>query len=137
MSLPWARSGALCASLAVATLWLAACGGMPAAVPASSVQGGNEGSSVAPTEPTATETLLAQGQDAQAAGEYGAARALFERALRIEPNNASVWLALGELELDSGHPGQARAMAQKALSLAGSDGAVESSARALLSAAQD
>ena len=80
----------------------------------------------------AAQTLVRQSEQASDAGRYGEARALLERALRIEPNNPRVWLAFSELELKSGSPAQARAMAQKALSLAGRDAALESSAQRLL-----
>jgi len=51
-------------------------------------------------------------------GEYPAAIATLERALRIEPDNPLVWLELGQTHLSAKNPPQAESMARKAIVLA-------------------
>lgn len=100
---------------------------------------GGAGSASAPEEAraqndasAASSALLAQSRTERAAGQYAAASASAERALRIDPNNPSVWLELGEIELAMGDAAQAATMARKALTLAGSDSVVEARAERLL-----
>ena len=72
----------------------------------------------------ATHSLLAQSRTARAAGNYAQANATIERALRIAPNDASLWVELGEIELASGNAAQAATLARKALTLASANDSV-------------
>jgi tetratricopeptide (TPR) repeat protein len=83
----------------------------------------------------ATQQLLQQSRAARAAGNYPQATATTERALRIDPNNPSLWLELGEIALATGERKQAEMLARKALSLAADDRAVTQQAERLLRAA--
>ncbi len=83
----------------------------------------------------ATQQLLQQSRAARAAGDYGQATATTERALRIDPNNPSLWLELGEIALATGETRQAETLARKALSLAADDRVVTAQAERLLRAA--
>ncbi len=51
-------------------------------------------------------------------GEYPAAIATLERALRIEPSNPLVWIELGQVHLASRNAPQAESMGRKAVALA-------------------
>jgi Flp pilus assembly protein TadD len=93
------------------------------------------GSGAVPT-PSASAVLLAQSQAARDAGDYGAAAASIERALRIEPNNAALWLEYAQLRMAEGDAQQAEALARKAVSLAGADRSIREAADRLLSEAQ-
>jgi tetratricopeptide (TPR) repeat protein len=83
----------------------------------------------------ATQALLAQSRSARAAGNYPQANAAIERALRIAPDDASLWVELGEIELASGNQAQAATLARKALTLAANDSVTAADARKLLRAA--
>lgn len=72
-------------------------------------------------EDPALRTLVAQADEAEAAGDLERARASLERALKVDARNARLWLRLGELNLRAGDPGQALATAERARELAGSD----------------
>ena len=80
----------------------------------------------------ASVALLERSRADRDAGDYAAAAAALERALRIEPNNALLWIELAEIKAADGDRDQARQMARKALTLAGSDGSIETRARRLL-----
>ncbi len=54
-------------------------------------------------------------------GELEKAAAALERALRIEPRNASIWYDLAQIRLHQGQYQQAESMATKSNSLAGDD----------------
>lgn len=84
----------------------------------------------------ASGALLEQSRAQRAAGSLPAARASLERALRLDPNNASLWLELGELELQTGNNAQAATMARKAMTLAGRDARLSARAERLLDAAE-
>jgi Flp pilus assembly protein TadD len=56
-----------------------------------------------------------------AAGDYPAAIATLERALRIEPENPLTWIELGQIQLAAGNAAQADSMGHKALALASGD----------------
>jgi Flp pilus assembly protein TadD len=99
----------------------------PAATPARS--------SSAPV-PSASAALLTQSRLARDAGDYGAAAASIERALRIEPNNALLWLEYGELRLAEGNLDQAETLARKAASLAGDDRSLRDAAERVLAEAE-
>jgi tetratricopeptide (TPR) repeat protein len=85
-------------------------------------------SAAAPARPSetygATQALLAQSRTARAAGNYAQANATIERALRIAPNDASLWVELGEIELATGNAAQAATLARKALTLASANDSV-------------
>ena len=66
----------------------------------------------------AGEALLIQGANERRAGDYRAASATLERALRIEPGAPALWLELARVRLLEGDPGQAEQLARKAGSLA-------------------
>ena len=66
-------------------------------------------------------TLLAQANDAIAEQRLGTALVLLERAIRIEPREASLWIKLSEVHLGQGDDVIAFQHARKAIALAGSD----------------
>jgi Flp pilus assembly protein TadD len=80
--------------------------------------------------------LLAQGRAQRAAGNNTQARALIERALAIDSNNAALWVELGEIDLASGRVAEAATMARKALTLAPRDSGAAADASALLQRAE-
>lgn len=84
----------------------------------------------------ASGVLLEQSRAQRAAGSLPAARASLERALRLDPNNPTLWIELGELELQTGNAAQAATLARKAMTLAGRDGRVAARAERLLRAAE-
>jgi Tfp pilus assembly protein PilF len=82
----------------------------------------------APTAPTrqfrlggAASALVTQAHARAAAGDYAAATATLERALRIEPENPLTWIELGGVQLAAGNAAQADNMGHKALGLASGD----------------
>jgi tetratricopeptide (TPR) repeat protein len=80
----------------------------------------------------AASALVAQAHQQAVGGDYGAATATLERALRIEPDNPLVWIELGRVRLSENNPAQADAMGRKALALATGDPAAQSSAWRLI-----
>jgi Flp pilus assembly protein TadD len=84
----------------------------------------------------ASGVLLEQSRAQRAAGSLPAARASLERALRLDPNNPTLWLELGELELQTGNAAQATTLARNALTLAGRDTRLAARAERLLRAAE-
>lgn len=76
----------------------------------------------------AGEALFIRGANERRAGDYGAASATLERALRIEPTAPALWLELARVRLLEGEFRQAEQLARKAESLAapGSPAAQES-----------
>lgn len=80
----------------------------------------------------AATALLGQAHTQAAAGEYGAAGATLERALRIEPDNPLLWVELGRVQLSQGNAAQADGMGRKALALAGGDAEAQGAAWALI-----
>lgn len=83
--------------------------------------------------PAPSAVLLQQARSQLAEGEYPAAAASLERAIRIEPNNPWLYLELARVHFASGNLQQARAQARRASSLAGSDDAARRAAEQLLS----
>jgi tetratricopeptide (TPR) repeat protein len=75
----------------------------------------------APSENTAVVALLQKSRSQAAAGQWEAASASLERALRIEPRNPVLWQKLARVRLDQGDYPQAENLAAKSNSLAGSD----------------
>jgi Flp pilus assembly protein TadD len=93
----------------------------------------------APREPArqyrlggAASALVSQAHARAAAGDYPAATATLERALRIEPDNPLAWTELGRVQLASGNAAQADSMGHKALSLAGGDPSAQAGAWRLI-----
>ena len=74
-----------------------------------------------PASSGATASLLQQGRQYAAAGNYPLATSSLERALRINPNDADIWYELGRVKLGQGDYAQAQNMARRALALAGGD----------------
>ncbi len=75
-----------------------------------------------PDSANAAVVALVDNADQQAAaGKPDSAAAAIERALRIEPRNATLWRRLAELRLSQGQPEQAENLAHKSNSLAASD----------------
>lgn len=84
--------------------------------------------SPAPDEPlparsdnTAVVALLETARQDTAAGRLESAAATLERALRIEPRNASLWSQLARVRLQQGQPGQTIQLATKSNALAAGD----------------
>ena len=84
--------------------------------------------SSAPDEPlparsdnTAVVALLETARQDTAAGRLESAAATLERALRIEPRNASLWNQLARVRLQQGQPGQTIQLATKSNTLASDD----------------
>jgi len=74
----------------------------------------------------AGRSLVLQGRDQRAAGQYERAAALLERAIRIEPAQPAPWLELGQIRLLEGDFAQAEQLGRKARSLADRDTWIES-----------
>ncbi len=73
------------------------------------------------SENTAVVALLQKSQRQSSAGQWDAASASLERALRIEPRNPALWQKLARVRLEQGDYPQAENLAAKSNSLAGSD----------------
>jgi predicted Zn-dependent protease len=80
----------------------------------------------------AASALVAQAHTRAAAGDYAAATATLERALRIEPENPLVWIELGRVQLAAGNAAQGDSMGHKALGLATGDPNAQSAAWRLI-----
>ncbi len=65
--------------------------------------------------------LLSEAEQHSASGDNGSASATIERALRIEPKNATLWHRLGMLKLREKNYQQAINLARKSNSLAAGD----------------
>jgi predicted Zn-dependent protease len=81
---------------------------------------------------SAASALVAQAHSRVAAGDYVAATATLERALRIEPDDPLVWIELGRVQLAAGNPAQADSMGHKAVALASGDPTAQSTAWRLI-----
>lgn len=81
---------------------------------------------------TATGALVTQARGATASGDFDAAAATLERALRIEPDNPLVWIEMGRMRLASGDAPQAENMGRRALALAAGAPREQSSAWRLI-----
>jgi len=81
----------------------------------------------------AASALVTQGHARAAAGDYPAATATLERALRIEPENPLTWIELGRVQLAAGNAVQADNMGHKALALASGDPSAQAAAWRLIS----
>lgn len=80
----------------------------------------------------AASALVAQAHTQANGGEFGAAAATLERALRIEPDNPLLWVELGRLQLQQNNAAQADGMGRKALTLAAGDPDAQASAWRLI-----
>jgi len=77
---------------------------------------------VMPTsQSTPVASLLAMSDSQVSTGDYPQAAASLERALRIEPKNASLWHALAKVRLEQGKWDETESLALKSNSLAGGD----------------
>ena len=145
---PPGGGGAVLALLAV--LAIAACASPPgrlpggAAPPAGTEAAGTAAPGGTPAQPSApspytpparqfrlgaaASALVAQAHAQAGGGEYAAAVATLERALRIEPDNPLLWVELGRVQLSEGNADQAGSMARKALALATGDPSAQASA---------
>jgi predicted Zn-dependent protease len=81
----------------------------------------------------AAASLVTQARAATAGGDFDAATATLERAIRIEPDNPLVWIQLGRTKLAAGDPVQAENMGKRALALATGAPREQSSAWRLIS----
>jgi Tfp pilus assembly protein PilF len=123
-------------AILIAVILLAACRSLlsperppnPPAGSATSEGPASTAPSAAPPAPTrqyhlgtAASALVAQAHARVAAGDYPAATATLERALRIEPENPLAWIELARVQLAAGNPAQADSMGHKALALAAGD----------------
>jgi tetratricopeptide (TPR) repeat protein len=80
----------------------------------------------------ASSALVKQGRAQSIKGEYPAAIATLERAVRIEPDNPLVWLELGQTHLSARNAPQAESMGRKAVALATGNTSVQSNAWRLI-----
>ncbi len=78
----------------------------------------------APTQPqkqfrlnSASAALVQRAHAQTGKGDFAAATATVERALRIEPDNPLLWIELGEVHLAAGDAPQAESMGRKAVAL--------------------
>lgn len=76
---------------------------------------------IAPPRSSGAQTLLAQADEALTAQRPSTAIVLLERAIRIEPREASLWIKLSEVHLSQRDDITAFQHARKAIALAGSD----------------
>lgn len=65
----------------------------------------------------AGESLLVRSMSERRSGNYAAASATLERALRIEPAEPAIWLELARVRLLEGNFAQAEQLGRKAMSL--------------------
>jgi tetratricopeptide (TPR) repeat protein len=129
---------------------LAACRSLvsPERPPGAAAQPGAQPAAVSPAPPaaapgppaptreyrlgSAASALVTQAHARAAAGDYPAAMATLERALRIEPENPLTWIELGRVQLAAGNAAQADSMGHKALGLASGDPGAQSRAWRLI-----
>jgi Flp pilus assembly protein TadD len=77
------------------------------------------------TRPTAaTASLLAAAQTASEERNFADAISYLERAVRIEPRNATLWIELSDAHLANGNTNAADQHVRKAIALAGADAAL-------------
>jgi Flp pilus assembly protein TadD len=139
---PRSLSAALLAAIVVAacaTPAPAPSGSRPGtAVPGAATAGGSATPAPQPAPPAAAarqfhlgpaaSALVAQAHTQAGSGEFAAAGATLERALRIEPGNPLLWIELGRVQMGEGNAAQADGMGRKALALATGDPAAQSAA---------
>lgn len=83
----------------------------------------------------ATNALVTQARTATSNGDFDAAAATLERALRIEPDNPLVWIEMGQMRLAADDAVQAENMGRRALALAAGAPREQASAWQLIGAA--
>jgi len=71
----------------------------------------------APALPAAASSLAAQAEQQRERGDYVAAAATLERAIRIQPREAYLWNRLARVRLDQNNYAQAGSLAQKSNAL--------------------
>ena len=93
----------------------------------------------APTQPqkqfrlgSASAALVKQARAQTGKGDFGAAAATVERALRIEPDNPLLWIELGQVHLAEGNAPQAESMGRKAVALSTGDPSAQSASWRLI-----
>jgi tetratricopeptide (TPR) repeat protein len=99
--------------------------GSPRAIPSELPPAQRWPRSAAEVSGAAARSLLDQAENSRRAGQFEAAAASLERAVRIEPRNAFLWSALAANYIDIGNYDQAEAIAQRANSLANGNPHVE------------
>ncbi len=141
------------AALCLACVLLAACAGQqpaPAGAPAPPIDPQMEPDADPPPPPPAapaprprsdtsapTLALLRQSERSAENGDVAAAIAYVERAIRLNPQDGTLWLRLAQLHLDAGEPAAAEQFAHKALTLAGDQVAQQRSAWLLVADARE
>ena len=80
----------------------------------------------------ASAALVKQAKAQTTKGDFGAATATVERALRIEPDNPLLWIELGQVHLAEGNAPQAESMGRKAVALATGDPSAQSASWRLI-----
>jgi tetratricopeptide (TPR) repeat protein len=110
-------------------------GGAPSEEARSASTPGEEGERPGPKQfhlgPAAT-ALVAQSHQQATGGNFAAASATLERAVRIEPENPLLWIELGQVRMQEGNAAQASSMGRKALALATGDVQAQASAWRLI-----
>lgn len=87
-------------------------------------------------ERSLTLALRDQADGARLRGDYDAAIATLERAIRIDPDAPELWLLLSQVNLDAGDPAAAEQLARKALQFVGNRANLEQRAWSLIDAAK-
>ena len=77
--------------------------------------------STVPQSSSAAHTLLAQANASAANSEHQTAIVYLERAIRLEPRNASLWTTLAQQYLATNNTAKATQYVRKAIALAGAD----------------
>jgi Tfp pilus assembly protein PilF len=83
----------------------------------------------------AGRALLLQSRGERQSGDYAAASASLERAIRIEPSQAIIWLELARVRLLEGNAAQAEQLARKAAALGAGDPSIEDQAAEVIAQA--
>jgi Tfp pilus assembly protein PilF len=84
----------------------------------------------------AARALLLQSRGERQSGDYARAASSLERAIRIEPAQATLWLELARVRLLEGNGAQAEQLARKAAALGAGDPSVESQAAEIIAQAR-
>lgn len=85
----------------------------------------------------AVDSLYQQGLQHKQAGDLTLAQASFERAVRIEPNNAALWFELAQLAYERQYYEEARELALRASTYVGDDGSLKRKINKLLRRVDD
>lgn len=122
-----------------AILWLAGCAPLERApeAPDAPAPETRPPASAEEAVPEPVGGLLADAEQASAAGEHERAAALLERALGIAPDNAVLWHNLAIVRYRQGAHGQAEQMALRAAELAGGDERLQAVNWRLIAAARE